>query len=84
MGDVIRKWKLKGIDIARVQEDILEFHSGQESRLENYLLAEGRDAERGEDCLVEWTISFLPEKRVAELKNQLGSRSQQLAEFISL
>ncbi len=84
VGDVIRNQKLKGMDIHRVQEDLLEFHRGQDSRLENYLLVEGREAERGDDGRIEWKISLLPSKRVEELKVKISGRPEQLAEFASL
>lgn len=84
VGDLIRNQKLKGTDSPRVQEDILEFHRGQDSRLENYILAEGREAERGEDGRIDWKISFLPSKRVEELKEQISGRPEQLEEFTSL
>ena len=83
-GDLIRNQKLKGMDIPRVQEDILEFHRGQDSRLENYPLVEGREAERGEDGRIDWKISFLPSKRVEKLKEQISGRPEQLEEFTSL
>jgi uncharacterized protein (DUF342 family) len=84
VGQAIRSRELKGLDIPRVQEDILAFHEGGESRLENYLLVEGREAERGEDGRIEWRISFLADKRVTALKEQAGSRREQLEEFASL
>jgi len=84
IGEVIRNQKLKGMDIPRVQEDILEFHRGQDSRLESYLLAEGREAERGEDGRIDWKISFLPSKRAERLKEQISGRPDQLEEFASL
>jgi uncharacterized protein (DUF342 family) len=83
-GEVIRDRKLKGLDIPRTQEDILDFHRGGQSRLENYLLVEGREAQRGVDGRIEWRISFLDDKRLVELKKQAGSRSEQLEEFGSL
>jgi uncharacterized protein (DUF342 family) len=84
VGEEIRVRKFKGMDIARIQEDILAFHRGTESRLENYLLMEGREAEQGEDGRIEWRISFLADKRVAELKDQVGGRAEQLEPFASL
>jgi uncharacterized protein (DUF342 family) len=84
VGDVIRNQKLKGMDIPRVQEDLLEYQRGQDSRLENYLLVEGREAERGEDGRIDWKISFLPSKRVDKLKVQISGRQDQLEEFASL
>ncbi len=83
-GAVIRSHRLKGLDIPRIQENILEFHRGEGSRLDNYLLVEGREAEQGEGGRLEWRVSFLAEERVAELKQQLGGRAQQLEEFGSL
>ena len=84
VGETIRVRKLKGLDIPRVQEDILAFHRGTESRLENYLLVEGREAEQGEDGRIEWRISFLADRRVAELKEHVGGRAAQLEQFASL
>lgn len=84
VGDLIRNQKLKGMDIPRVQEDILKFYRGQDSRLESYLLVEGREAGRGEDSRIDWKISFLPSKRVEQLKEQIGGRPEQLEEFASL
>ena len=84
VGAVIRSRKLKGLDIPLVQEDILEFHRGERSRLDNYLLVEGRESEQGEDGCLEWKVSFLAEERVAELKQQVGSRTGLLKEFDSL
>jgi uncharacterized protein len=84
VGEAIRAWKLKGLDIPRVQEDILAFHKGTESRLDNYLLVEGREAEQGEDGRIEWRISFLAKKRVVELIAQVGDRAEQLEQFASL
>jgi uncharacterized protein (DUF342 family) len=84
IGEEIRSRKLKGMDIPRVQVDILEFYRSGDSRLEDYLLVEGREAEQGEDGRIEWRISFLPDKRVAELKEQVSGRAEQLKEFGSL
>lgn len=84
VGDVIRNQKLKGTDIQKVQEDLLEFHRGQDSRLVDYLLVEGREAQRGEDGRINWKISFLPSKRVEALKEQIRRRPEQLEEFASL
>ncbi len=84
VGEVIRSQKLKGLDIPRTQEDILAFHRGEQSGLENYPLVEGREAQRGQDGRIEWRISFLAEERVAELKEQAGSRVDKLKEFGSL
>ena len=84
VGEAIRARKLKGLDIPRVQEDILAFHRSAGSRLENYLLVEGREAEQGEDGRIEWRISFLAEKRVAELREQVGNRAEQLDQFSSM
>jgi len=83
-GEAILSRKFKGMDIPRTQEDILEFNRGEQSNLENYLLVEGREAERGEDGRIEWRISFLADERVAELKEQVGGRAEQLGEFSSL
>jgi uncharacterized protein (DUF342 family) len=84
VGDLIRSYRFRGMDIPRVQEEVLEFHKADKSRLDNYLLVEGREAGRGEDGRIEWKVSHLPEKRVVELKKQTAGRTEQLAEFGSL
>jgi uncharacterized protein (DUF342 family) len=84
VGEAIRGWRFKGMDIPRVQEDILTFHRGPENHLDNYLLLEGREAEQGEDGRIEWRVSFLPETRVAELREQASERFDQLEAIHSL
>lgn len=84
VGEAIRKHRFKGMEIERVREDILEFYRGPESRLEEYVLVEGREARQGEDGRIEWKSSFVTEQRVEELKRQAHRRIDQLQDFDSL
>jgi len=83
-GDAIRARKLKGMDTARVKEDILGFYRGPHLTLEDYLLVEGREAQAGEDGRLEWKVQFLEPERAQRIKEQALARAAQLGELQSL
>lgn len=83
IGDVLRNKGLKGMDTGKLKKDILEFHQGSETTLENYLLVEGREPTVGEDGFIKWSVPFLDQKEVNRLKEQFKS-SGQMQEIKSL
>jgi uncharacterized protein (DUF342 family) len=84
VSEAIRSRKLKGLDSARIREDILAFYRGRESSLEGCLLVEGREPQKGEDGRIKWKVAFLPSEQTEALKEQALSRPQQLGEIGSL
>jgi len=78
VGDAIRRQKLKGMDISRVTQDILDFHRSTDVSLENYLLVQAREPQKGEDGRIEWKIEFFNHKQVEAIKKQTQERGEQL------
>lgn len=84
VGEAIRGQRLGGMDATRVREDLLAFHRGDSERLEDYLLAEGRAPEEGQDGSLEWKAEFLPAAKAAALKRQFLEHPQRVGELSSL
>ncbi len=68
LGAAIRTSGLKGMDLARIKEDILSFYRSPQLVLENYVLAEGKPPQPGKPRELTWEVSWLDEEKVAKQK----------------
>ena len=65
-GAAIKSSGLKGLDLKKIQEIILEFYRGPETDTV-FTLAEGEAPQHGELGEISWDLEFLPEKRCDEI-----------------
>ena len=69
IGAAIKAGGLKGIDLKKVQEIILEFYRGPEADI-SFLLAEGTAAEKGETGDLVYDLEFMKDSAVEEIKKR--------------
>ena len=84
ISEKINSYKFKGMDIARVKKDLLDFYNGKEKKLKNYVLVEGTKPEKGEDGEIRCEFNFISEENAAKLKKQAEERLARLGDIESL
>jgi len=84
LGNALRASKLKGMKFEKVKEDIMAFYNGPESDLYGYVLAEGKAPAPGPDREVEFSVRFLADEVVEQLKRRATENPGLLAGIKSL
>lgn len=76
LGHLIRSSGVKILDKDVIRLDILNFMQSSESRLADYLLAEGKPPKKGPDEQVDWALRFFDEKDFLQARDKiLGNRA---------
>ena len=84
LGNALRESKLKGMKFEKVKEDVMAFYNGPESDLYGYVLSEGKAPVPGPDREIEFSVRFLAEEVVEQLKRRATENPALLAGIKSL
>ncbi len=76
VGDKIKQYNFKGMDAARVKQDILNFYNSNERELIKYLLVEGVPPEPGEDGEIKFEFNYLSEEAAERIKTNFENRPE--------
>ena len=72
-GKALKEKQFKTVDYKKIQEDVLAFYRGNEVELEEYILAEGEPPEQPGERKVEYTLKYLDNSLVQEIKKTAAS-----------
>lgn len=71
VGKLIQSNSLGGLNLKKIQADILAFYKGGEETLENYILAKGRPPAPGSAAEIHWEITFMAVAALENLKKSM-------------
>ncbi|MCL1817932.1 MAG: FapA family protein [Spirochaetaceae bacterium] len=71
VGKLIQDSGLAGLNLKKIQTDIMAFHKGPDLVLEKYVLAKGRVPAAGSAAEIRWEINALEGKALADLKKSM-------------
>ncbi len=84
LGAAIKESKLKGLDLAKIKQDIMQFYESPETHLTGYILAEGTAPTMGTAQEYEYEAHPLPDDKLAQLKELARLLPDALSDLRSL
>ncbi|GAB1431419.1 hypothetical protein MASR2M29_00440 [Spirochaetota bacterium] len=63
--------QIKGIKVDKLKSDVINFYRSKESELLDYVLSEGKEAVKGKDRSLVFTVAFLPDEQLKSYVNSI-------------